>query len=175
MKTLRRFLPDIDLEKPIPSEILERMEVTVEGSKLIPHVLELSFGIDRNLWALIDVFYEKGERTMLRFPHSLAPYAAGMFPLVKKDGLSEKAKGLYDSLRREFNLYFDDSGSIGRRYARMDEVGTPYCITVDYETKEDDTVTLRDRDSMLQKRLPMSQIYSTLRDLLAKKLLFAEL
>lgn len=153
----------------------ERMEVSFEGEKVIPHVLELSFGIDRNLWALLDVFHEKDERTVLRFPPSLAPYSAGIFPLVNKDGLDAKAKNIYQSLKEDFNVFYDDSGSIGRRYARMDEIGTPFCITVDYETKEKDTVTVRDRDSTVQKRVPISELEPILRNLLTRKKSFTEL
>jgi glycyl-tRNA synthetase len=153
----------------------ERLEVSVEGEKLIPHVLELSFGIDRNLWALIDVFYEADERVVLRLPPSLAPYTAGVFPLVKKDGLDEKAKEIYFTLRNDFRIFYDDSGSIGRRYARMDEIGTPFCITLDYDTKEDGSVTVRERDSTLQKRVKISKLEPTFRTLLANKKLFTEL
>jgi glycyl-tRNA synthetase len=153
----------------------ERMEVSFEGKKLIPHVLELSFGIDRNVWALLDVFYEKGDRSVLRLQPFLAPYFAGVFPLVNKDGLDIKARDLYSSLRKEFKVFFDDSGSIGRRYARMDEIGTPFCITVDYDTKEDDSVTVRERDSTLQKRIPISNLEPALRGLLSGKKILKEM
>jgi len=153
----------------------ERMEVTFEGEKIIPHVLELSFGIDRNLWSLIDVFYEKTDRAVLRLPAVLAPFTAGVFPLVTKNGLDVKAKKLYVALRDYHNVFYDESGSIGRRYARMDEIGTPFCITVDFDSMKDDTVTIRERDSTLQKRVPIPKLESLLRELIIKKKPFTEL
>lgn len=153
----------------------EVMEVTHDGEKLIPHVLELSFGIDRNVWALLDLFYEKTDRTVLRLQPFLSPYFAAVFPLVKKDGLDDKARKLHNDLRKDFLTYFDDSGSIGRRYARMDEIGTPFCITVDYDTMEDDTVTVRERDSTQQKRVPIGELTQLLQELLTKKKVFTEM
>ena len=95
-------------------------------------------------------------------PH-LAPIKAGVFPLVKKDGLAEIAKDLEKKLRKKFATYYDQAGAIGRRYRRQDEIGTPFCICVDFDTKEDNTVTLRFRDSMEQVRVPIPELASRIR------------
>jgi glycyl-tRNA synthetase len=137
----------------------ESMEVNIEGKKFVPHVLELSFGIDRNFWAMMDLAYDvEKERTVMRFPDSIAPYRIAVFPLMKKDGLYEKAWDIYQQLRSKYVCDFDEKGSIGKRYRRHDEIGTPYCVTVDYQTLNDDTVTLRFRDSMEQVRVKGNEI-----------------
>ena len=100
---------------------------------------------------------------MLRFHPRVAPITVGVFPLVKKDGLAELAHTLDDELCEEFRTFYDESGAIGRRYRRQDEVGTPFCVTVDYQTKEDQTVTIRFRDSMEQTRVKMADIAATIR------------
>ena len=97
-------------------------------------------------------------RTVLKIPSILSPYKAAILPLVKKDGLSEIAKDLYNKLKTEFNIIYDEKDAIGRRYRRQDAVGTPYCITIDHQTLEDDTFTIRDRDSMEQTRINLSQL-----------------
>lgn len=140
----------------------ENLMINVDGKKFIPHVLELSFGGDRNLWALLDLGYEKGERTVLKLPKNVAPYYCAVFPLMKKEELIKKAKEVYKLLSNEFSIMYDDTGSIGKRYRRQDEIGTPYCITIDYDTLDDDTVTLRDRDSMGQERVRIDKIMETL-------------
>ena len=144
----------------------ERLEVSVDGRKVLPHVLELSFGIDRNLWALLDLGLSSGERTVLRLPPRVAPIPAAVFPLVSKDGLPDRARAVVAALRRRWRVGYDESASIGRRYARMDEVGTPVCITVDHETLNDGAVTLRDRDSTKQRRVPEASLVAALDDLL---------
>src|SRR5437867_3243980 len=143
-----------------------KQSVTFDGSRLIPHVLELSFGVDRNVWALLDLSYSKGERIVLRLPPRLAPVSVGVFPLVSKDGLPEKAEALHASLRKRLAAFYDDSGSIGRRYARMDEIGTPFTVTVDHESLEGKGVTVRERDSQKQIRLTESELADTLTQLL---------
>jgi glycyl-tRNA synthetase len=100
---------------------------------------------------------------VLRFLPALAPIKAAILPLVKKDGLPEIAERIFHDLKGRFNVFYDDGGSIGRRYRRQDEVGTPFCITVDYQTKDDRTVTVRFRDSMQQVRVKMDDIPATLR------------
>ena len=97
-------------------------------------------------------------RTVLHFHPSIAPVTVGVFPLVKKDGLDEYARKLERELREDFAVFYDQSGAIGRRYRRQDEIGTPYCVTVDYDTMNDNTVTLRFRDSMEQIRVPVSEL-----------------
>ncbi len=131
-------------------------EVFFNGKKFIPHVLELSFGVDRNIFSLIDIGYTEGERFILKIPPRIATYTVAVLPLVKK--LSEKAKEVYEDLKKSFNVFYDESGSIGRRYARQDEIGTPFCVTVDFQTLEDNTVTVRFRDSAEQERVKISEL-----------------
>jgi glycyl-tRNA synthetase len=97
-------------------------------------------------------------RTVLRLPAVLAPVKAAVFPLVKKDGLPEVAKKIIDALKFDFNVTYDEKDAVGRRYRRQDAAGTPFCITVDHQTLEDQTVTIRHRDSMQQERLPISEL-----------------
>jgi glycyl-tRNA synthetase len=137
--------------------------------RYIPYVIEPSAGADRGTLAfLVDAYDEeevKGEtRNLLRFHPRLAPIKVAVFPLVKKDGMPEKARAIYDDLKQHFNCYYDEKSAVGRRYRRQDEAGTPYCVTVDGQTAEDQTVTLRDRDSMEQTRIGMSQLKSHLRE-----------
>ena len=137
----------------------ENLAVNLQGRKFVPHVLELSFGVDRNVWALLDLGYsKKEERTILRLPPRLAPVTVGVFPLVKKDGLPELAREVFEALRRRFDCAYDEGDSIGRRYARLDEIGTPLCLTVDHPSKEDRTVTLRHRDTGQQTREPIADL-----------------
>eukprot|EP00418_Pyrodinium_bahamense_P085794 CAMPEP_0179065960 /NCGR_PEP_ID=MMETSP0796-20121207/28734_1 /TAXON_ID=73915 /ORGANISM="Pyrodinium bahamense, Strain pbaha01" /LENGTH=339 /DNA_ID=CAMNT_0020762957 /DNA_START=431 /DNA_END=1447 /DNA_ORIENTATION=+ len=134
------------------------MEYQVPGEKrrFVPHVIEPSLGVDRLFLALLCSAYDEDEvdgekRSLLRFEPCVAPITCAIFPLLKnKPALIEKAKDLANTLRmRGFNVMYDEAGSIGRRYRRMDEVGTPFCCTIDFETLEDDTVTLRSRDDPL--------------------------
>jgi glycyl-tRNA synthetase len=144
-----------------------KQSVTVGSSKLVPHVLELSFGVDRNVWALLDLSYSKGDRIVLRLPPRLAPIPLAVFPLVNKNGLPERAESLYAVLRKRMPAFYDDSGSIGKRYARMDEIGTPYTVTIDHETLEGKGVTVRERDSQRQIRVNETQLAGALSRLLS--------
>ncbi|MBU7023478.1 MAG: hypothetical protein HXS40_04860 [Theionarchaea archaeon] len=140
------------------------MEVNIQGKKFVPHVLELSFGIDRNLLMLLDLAYtEEEERVVLKFPSVVAPYIVAVFPLVSKGGLPELAYEVYLELRKECDAFFDEKGSIGKRYRRQDEIGTPFCVTVDYDSLEDGTVTLRDRDTMDQVRVHKDDVVSAVK------------
>jgi len=131
------------------------------GEEYTPHVIEPSLGVDRSLLVVLLSAYEEGERVVLKLPFKLAPYKAAVFPLLKnKPDLVAKAKEIYNSLLREFSVDWDDRGNIGKRYYSQDEIGTPYCITVDFQTLEDDTVTLRDRDTMEQKRVAITDLAS---------------
>ncbi|MBU7027121.1 MAG: glycine--tRNA ligase [Theionarchaea archaeon] len=142
-----------------------KMEINVQGKKFVPHVLELSFGVDRNLLMLMDLAYtEEKERTVFKFPGVVAPYTVAVFPLVKKDGLTEFSYEICLDLKKEFDAFFDDKGSIGKRYRRQDEIGTPFCVTVDYDTLEDNTVTLRDRDTMEQMRVHKKDLVNMIRE-----------
>jgi len=140
-------------------EILHK-KVEEKGRRFIPHVVEPSFGSDRLTYIALEYAYRKQEdRVLLSFPKEIAPIQVGVFPLVNKDGLPEKAKQVYDALLSEgFPVEYDESGSIGRRYARADEVGTPLGLTVDYQTLEDNTVTLRDRDTWEQVRTEITKL-----------------
>ncbi|MEM1514153.1 MAG: glycine--tRNA ligase [Candidatus Thermoplasmatota archaeon] len=139
-------------------EIVEKEE-NVYLRKFLPHVIEPSYGIDRIFYFIIEHNYiekeKEGEKyVILSLPPNIAPIKAGVFPLVAKDGLPEIAKEIERDLRRnKIMCFYDESGSIGRRYARMDEIGTPFCITVDYQTKDDDTITIRFRDTSEQIRI----------------------
>jgi glycyl-tRNA synthetase len=147
--------------------------------KFVPHVVEPSAGVDRTVLALICEAYsedeapdEKGKmekRVVLRFHPRMAPIKCAVFPLLKnKEQLVAKAKEIVDLLRPHMNVFYDEGGAIGRRYRRQDEIGTPFCVTVDFETfgEKDaglrDTVTLRDRDSMKQERVKISDLAQNL-------------
>ena len=151
------------------------MEVSIEGKKLVPHVLELSFGVDRNVWTLLDIHLTEERTGVLKLPPLLAPYTFAVFPLMRKDELIPIAKDIHQRLRQDFDIYYDQSGSIGKRYARMDEIGTPFCITVDYDGLEDGTVTIRDTDTAEQKRIKNDGIEETARALATGKLTFKDL
>jgi glycyl-tRNA synthetase len=160
------YRTDYDLQKH-QEHSRQRMEVFHDGRRFIPHVLELSFGIDRNMWALLDLGYEVREKAVLHLIPRLAPFHCAVLPLVNKDGLPEMAREVYTGLRQQFDVLYDDSGSIGRRYARMDEIGTPYCITVDYDSLQAEDVTVRDRDTTRQVRVPVAKLRSVLDDLIS--------
>lgn len=145
----------------------ESMEVNKEGRKFVPHVVEVAYGIDRPFYCVLESCFreEKGEkaRTFFKFPKEVAPYRAAVFPLVNKDGVEEKAREVFEGLREKgIYVLWDKSGSIGRRYARADEVGIPFCITIDYDTLKDDTVTIRDRDTMKQRRVKIAELAENL-------------
>ncbi len=125
--------------------------------------------MDRSTLAfLVDAYDEeevRGEtRNVLRFSSAIAPIKVGIFPLVNKDGMPETARNIFNDLKGRFNCFYDEKGAIGRRYRRQDEAGTPFCITVDGQTAQDQTVTVRQRDSMEQIRVATDQLRSYLRD-----------
>ncbi len=137
-----------------------------QGEKFTPYVIEPSAGVDRIMLAILcDAYHEDGDRVVLKLHPRLAPYKAAVFPLLKnKPELVEKAREVYSKLRLNLNLAWDDRGNIGKRYYSQDEIGTPYCITVDFDTLENDTVTIRDRDTMEQKRINISELEVFLKD-----------
>jgi glycyl-tRNA synthetase len=147
----------------------QNFSITIGDRSFVPHVLELSFGVDRNVFALLDLAYaEEADRIVLRFPRYLSPYDCAIFPLLSKDGLPERARQILQALRSlGFSPFYDDSGSVGRRYRRADEVGIAACVTIDHQTLEDSTLTLRDRDSMAQVRMPASDLADKLRRFIA--------
>jgi glycyl-tRNA synthetase len=139
----------------------------------IPYVIETSIGLDRLFLATLCACYreqqvgegdKKETRTVLMLPPVLAPIKVAVLPLVKKDGLPEKARSIMDELKVEYNCFYEEKDTIGKRYRRQDAIGTPYCITVDYDTLKDDTVTIRYRDTMQQERIPVSRLVDILRE-----------
>ncbi|QQG39069.1 MAG: glycine--tRNA ligase [Candidatus Woesearchaeota archaeon] len=145
-----------------------------DGSKFIPHILEIAFGTDRPVFVLLDTFYEKKlkeeGKTMFKVPYHMAPIEVSIFPLLKKDKLPEKALEIKEILEKEFVLEYDESGSIGRRYLRSAEQGTPYAITVDHESLKKDDVTLRDRDTEKQIRVKINDLKEVLKKLINKEI-----
>jgi len=140
----------------------EKLEYFDQQTKerYVPHVVEPAAGVDRAMLAFIVDAYDVEEvegrsRTVLRLHPRLAPVKVAVMPLVNRDGMPERAREVFDSLRRRIGAEYDQGGSIGKRYRRQDEIGTPWGITIDGETAEDDTVTLRDRDSLTQERVPI--------------------
>lgn len=133
--------------------------------RFIPHVIEPSLGVDRTVLAVLcDAYREEtveGEvRVVLGLASAIAPFQVAILPLMKKDGLSEKAQEIYKELSKHARVLYDESGSIGKRYRRQDEIGTPVCVTVDHQTLEDGTITIRDRDTMKQERVSVSDLLS---------------
>ena len=145
----------------------------------VPDIIEIAFGTDRPTFALLDLFYRKIEekegKTKFLVPMHMSPVKAAIFPLVKKDGLPEVAKKIFEELQKEFTTRYDMTGSIGKRYLREDESGTPYCITVDYDTLKNEDVTIRNRDTEEQKRIKINIIKHTIRELLNGKLKWEDL
>lgn len=136
-----------------------------KNDRFIPHVLEPTFGLDRSILAALLSAYteetlENGEvRIVMKFPKKLAPVKVAVFPLLKnKPDLVAKAREIFGELKRDFVCEFDDNGNVGKRYRRQDEIGTPYCVTVDFETLEDGAVTVRDRDTMKQERVKVEEL-----------------
>ncbi len=155
----------------------EKMSVKVDKQPVIPNILEIAFGVERPLFCLIDNSYsEDEERSWLKFPSHLAPIQVAVFPLMGKPELLTPSQEIYNEiLDSGLITQFDRGGSIGRRYRRQDEVGTPFCVTVDYESLEDNTVTLRERDSMDQVRVKRDTLVETLHNLVRAKSTFADL
>jgi glycyl-tRNA synthetase len=146
--------------------------------RFTPYVIEPSGGVDRAALAFLCEAYDEDEapdekgnpqqRTVLRLHPRLAPVKVAVFPLVKKDGMPEKAYAIYEACREQFGAFYDEKGAVGRRYRRQDEAGTPFCVTVDGQTNEDGTVTVRDRDSMEQIRVPGEGVVAWLKDRLGR-------
>jgi glycyl-tRNA synthetase len=144
-------------------------EPVKENRRYVPHVIEPSAGADRATLAFLCEAYCEDEiggetRTVLKLHPRLAPIKVAVFPLVKKDGMPERALELYRSLRARFPAFYDEKGAIGRRYRRQDEAGTPYCITIDGQTADDGTVTLRERDTCNQERIATTEVAAYLEE-----------
>lgn len=134
------------------------------GSAYVPSVVETSIGLDRMFLAVFsraldeETLEDGSQRTVLRLPAELAPVKVAVLPLLKKDGLPEEARHIFDRLKLEFMCQYDEKDAIGKRYRRQDAIGTPYCLTVDHQTLEDQTLTIRERDSMKQERIPIEKV-----------------
>ncbi len=167
----------------IPADLYQVREEVVEvrGEDVMPHVIEPSYGIDRMIYVALEHSYAEDEidgeiRRVFRFPPAVAPIQVAVFPLMNRDGLDTIARRIAETLLQHRILaQYDDSGAIGRRYRRQDEVGTPFAVTVDHDTLEDNTVTIRDRDSTKQVRVPIERLPATLSGLIAGKVTFHEL
>jgi len=163
---------DLNRHQEFSGKKLEYVD-TVTRDRYVPYVIETAIGATRTFMAVLCDAYAEEEvagdngatetRSVLRLDPSLAPITAAVFPLVNKDGMPEAAETIYRDLQRSFRVEYDTSGAIGRRYRRQDEVGTPFCITVDGQTVSDGTVTLRERDSMQQERLPAQALEEVIR------------
>jgi glycyl-tRNA synthetase len=155
---------DFDLTQHTEHSTTKLEYVGQDGERYVPHVIEPAVSIERIMVAmLVDAYDEEvvgdRERTVLRLHPQIAPVTAAVLPLIgKNDEMVGKARGLYEELRRRHSVEYDDGGAIGRRYRRQDEIGTPWAFTVDEQTLEDDTVTVRDRDSLAQERLPIADV-----------------
>lgn len=162
---------DFDLKKhsEFSNEKLEYFDA-VANRRFTPHIIEPSFGLERALLVtLLSAYHEEviGEdtRVVMKFPSKIAPVSIAIFPLLKnKPELVGKAKEVYEMLRKEYRCEFDDNGNVGKRYRRQDEIGTPYCITIDFDTLEDESVTVRDRDSMEQPRIKIAELKNFFND-----------
>ncbi|MBC99097.1 MAG: glycine--tRNA ligase [Halobacteriovoraceae bacterium] len=162
---------DLSRHEEFSGKSQKYVDQTDRNKKYIPYVVETSVGLDRCSLAVMADAYRKEfegdkekERVVLKFDPKVAPIKVAVLPLMKKDGLEEKARNLFKDLQQDYRAEFDMAGSIGKRYRRQDEIGTPYCVTIDYDTKEDGTVTIRDRDAMTQERVAMDQVKNYLRD-----------
>ena len=136
--------------------------------EFVPYVIEPTFGLDRIMLAVLcDAYTEEKDRVVLKLKPKLAPYKVAVFPLLKnKPELVEKAKEVYNMLKKEFSVAFDDRGNIGKRYYSQDEIGTPFCVTIDFDTLEKDDVTIRDRDTMKQERIKISDLRGKISELI---------
>ena len=170
---------DYDLTKHSEHSGKDLSALTDESKKERPHILEIAFGVDRPLFALMDIFYTKREKeegkSTFSIPYKMAPIDVAVFPLVKKGGLKEKAHEIHEELSDEMLCVFDASGSIGRRYQRVAEQGVPYAVTIDFDSLENEDCTVRDRDTEEQKRIKLSDLKAELKALLAGKKSFSDL
>ena len=157
--------------------VIKKEEVKIHGEKIYPHVVEPSFGLERLAYVALEYAYsERDEKIFLKIPPYIAPYQVAVLPLVagkkpEHEKMVSIARSIYrDLVKRGFRVIYDEEGSIGRRYARIDEIGVPYAVTVDYETLEDNTVTVRDRDTTQQVRVHIEKLPEYLSDLVFRKL-----
>ncbi|MBR7152484.1 MAG: glycine--tRNA ligase [Candidatus Methanomethylophilaceae archaeon] len=168
-----KLVIDVDGERiELTEEFFEvaMVKEKITGERVVPHVIEPSHGLDRIFYTVLEHSFDydaEKDYAVLRLKPQVAPVKVGVFPLMEKDGLDDMARSIYDRVHsHRMEAYYDGSGTIGKRYARMDEVGTPWCITVDYDSLEDGTVTLRDRDTSEQVRIPSEKASEILGKLL---------
>jgi glycyl-tRNA synthetase len=151
----------------------ESFFVVESGKKIIPHVVEPSFGVDRTIYAVLLYSFREDKKRgwdWFEFQPKIAPYVAAVFPLVSKDDLPEKAREVYNMIKPCFDAYYDEAGSIGKRYARADEAGTFLGITIDYDTLKDNTVTIRSRDTTEQVRVEIKKLLEIVWKLVNKEI-----
>ena len=162
-----KYVVELDETYEVPEDLLivEEVEEEINGEKIIPHVIEPSFGIDRIVYSVLLHSFKEGEKDYFKFAHEIAPIQIGVYPLMNKEGLTEIADQITNDLREKgYTVETSISGTIGRRYARADEIGIPFAITVDFDTLEDNEVTIRNRDSEEQNRIPIDEIDEYLKD-----------
>ncbi|MBT3408973.1 glycine--tRNA ligase [Candidatus Woesearchaeota archaeon] len=149
-----------------------------DGKKIVPHIIEIAFGIDRPIYCLLDnylTFNNKNEgKNILKIPYDIAPIKIAILPLMNKDSIINLSKEIYSQLKNDYICYYDKGGSIGKRYLRQDEIGTPFCITIDFDSVEKNSITIRDRDSESQIKIPIGKMSEILDFLINKKKSFKD-
>lgn len=174
-------IDDVTYDVPLEHVNYSIEEQTESGEHILPHVIEPSFGVDRIVYTVLEHAYREDtvddeQRSYLALDPQVAPTTVGVFPLMTQDGLDEVASDVAEELRRSgLSVAYDESGAIGRRYRRQDEIGTPFCVTVDYQTLDDDTVTIRERDTTEQVRAPLDDLSTILSNLRDGELRFSEI
>src|SRR5437867_2680548 len=166
------YRTDFDLTSHSKSSGQDLSYIEEDGQKIIPHVIEPSFGIDRTIYAILLYSFRQGKERgweWFELPPKISPYVAAVYPLLSKDNLPEKATEIFQHLRDDFDIFFDESGSIGKRYARADEIGVPFCLTIDHQTLKDSTLTIRDRNTTKQVRVKVSDLKEKLIEILHDK------
>ena len=172
---------DKEFNVPVDKLNFEIVEEEKTGKRILPEVVEPSFGIDRVLYSILDHAYDEDEidgeeRKVLQLEPEVAPTEVAVFPLMDKDGMGDKAREVAEKLREAgLSVKYDDSGNIGRRYRRQDEIGTPFCVTIDHDTLEDGTVTVRERDSTEQVRVDLGKLEETVKELVSGETSFSSL
>ncbi len=160
------YRTDYDLKSHMEGSKQDLRYTYDDGKKIIPHIWEISIGVDRTFYAIMENSLDAG-KGLLSLPPKIAPVEVSVFPLIAKE-LGELAKNIYIGLKEDFDAFYDESGSIGKRYARADEIGCPYCVTVDFDSLKDKSVTLRFRDSARQERVKIADLKTKIADLLKK-------